>query len=221
MTRFRQYYLIFTLVVNFTCSWTGSIVAKLSTPSLSTPPFVAIFLNSTEHDRCISQFGSRLMPPESFICDHHTIAFNPQSFDPWRRYFGATSSLKVLSYGHDEHAQAILVDSLGPVVTNNTYPHITVAAATDGLYSAVYSNTLWARFVRDSPLRLKLGPNGLPTSVYLVNGQHEWKGVLPAFNASGTLYPQTRARLGYLNDGRRFVGTVCVSTLWNGATCKA
>lgn len=58
---------------------------------------------------------------------------------------------------------------LGPMVTANQFPHVTIAAALLGPYSAVYSNVLWARFSNTSPLHLTYGPSPLPPPLSLTS----------------------------------------------------
>jgi len=72
------------------------------------------FLYSSFKAECLRHFRKSLRNNESYICDHHTILFDPPSLQPWSPYFGKKETLKILALGHDEHAQAILVDAIGP-----------------------------------------------------------------------------------------------------------
>lgn len=157
--RFLLFVLVFSLDACVVVCYAHSSPASPS-PSAPAPPFIAVFFNASEQARCVKLLYSKPFrtPNEPQpVCEHHTLAFDPPTWNPWLKYFGIEERLRVLAHCMDLHDQAVLVEACGPLVSQNLYPHVTVACEPDPPYNAVYSNFLWSRLILVAPVGINYG----------------------------------------------------------------
>jgi hypothetical protein len=165
--------------------------------------YVAVFLNATETDRCLSRFDQGLLYHKQ--CDHSTISFNPPSMSQYTPLLGRTIYMDVLLDGADSHCQAVLV-TYTPSSTRSTnrFAHITIVDENTKPYTAVYSNVMWDRFNQSGAL--------------VQNGN--WSGVLDNFNSDGFLFPTTTGRVLSIDIPFRLTGTLCLNSQWNRSSAR-
>lgn len=216
-------------------------------------PTVKSFINSTYNSYPPSCLGVNDTSHARFQSSHTTIVFNASSYTTYEPFYNSTQTSLVLGVAHDTHGQALLVNyrsnSGGTVLqSTNIYPHITLSVQGSGIYSAVYSNTLWSRIIMagfvkitsyDSfgkPLTIAINRSYKSSSCDTCNKRTSFNmnspaykhanivsGTLPAVTISGNIYELTPFYAIVFNtykNPRFLTGTVCVSSAWDFNTGK-
>eukprot|EP00051_Salpingoeca_urceolata_P031574 m.12069 g.12069 ORF g.12069 m.12069 type:complete len:238 (-) comp4173_c0_seq1:31-744(-) len=188
--------------------------------SSSEPRWVALFFDANTTKVLLANYlfpGPNARQPQG---THSTIEFNPtpNALAAYEKHFGVKQELRLLAFGMDEHDEALMVHTTGPVVSTNSFPHVTVGDAGKSPYTAVYSNTLWERCVnRSAVVVTERDEHGKPAEIALDGNRSEWEGALPV--TPDGLAP-TWARVQLLPSFLTVQGTFCVDDRWNATEAK-
>eukprot|EP01130_Rhizamoeba_saxonica_P008873 TRINITY_DN3594_c0_g1_i1.p1 TRINITY_DN3594_c0_g1~~TRINITY_DN3594_c0_g1_i1.p1 ORF type:complete len:204 (+),score=32.55 TRINITY_DN3594_c0_g1_i1:909-1520(+) len=194
-----------------------AIVAILCMTTLATttdpdPDWVALFFDESSIAHCIEHYTNSTIENEIY-CDHITIAFDPPNMTYYEQYFGLKEKAKLLGYVKEKHDQAILVNIKGELLSTNKYPHTTVSSYPLDPYGAVYSNILWERVDKTSPVDIVF-KHGVPDKILT----ELWTGLLPRYDP----YPEALTIVKKIERSLDFSGTVCAFSHWDSekSCCK-
>jgi len=196
----------------------GVLAALLVVSVAHAVDWAAIFLDANDQALLCAKFLVKGLPSAASVdCDHLTIIYNPPSMAPLEPLFGMRVTMHALAFGMDDHDQAVLMHVDRGIVSNNSYPHVTVACEGVAPYTAVYSNFLWERMDQRSggPLNVTLDVQDKPITVSLSEGSSSWSGTLGRHGQ----YAPTNASVWLLDNGGgeplRLTGTFCAHSRWD------
>eukprot|EP00455_Lapot_gusevi_P056563 TRINITY_DN942_c0_g2_i1.p1 TRINITY_DN942_c0_g2~~TRINITY_DN942_c0_g2_i1.p1 ORF type:complete len:202 (+),score=56.68 TRINITY_DN942_c0_g2_i1:68-673(+) len=179
---------------------------------VSAADWAAVFLNQPDQQALCNQFyranqSSSAQP----VCEHMTLQYGGD-LTPWIRRLGTPVKLRVIAFGEDEHAQAVMVDVLDDAVSSAfNFTHITVSTQNVKPYTPVYSNVLWQRIADTIPLNLTRDATGQIKSVATPDGSQYWGGEIPAMGS----YPMSEAAFAIVSPSVFYTGVVCLFSHWS------
>lgn len=200
----------------------------------SAQPWYAVFYNNTLKANLKSTWQSSDNVTANDLstvkteCDHTTIAFNPAAnlISDYDKLLTTIQSVHVLGYAHDEHGQAILLRYDGgqniTINTQNSFPHTTISHQNQSVYTAVYSNDLWARVNASGAVNITFR-GGFPDTLSFTNttaGTVNQTFELPAITLGNKTYTATTVFVYILDPATApvYTGTFCSNSGWDLAT---
>ena len=160
-------------------------------------------------------------------CDHSTVIYNPsnETMQHLRASFGDKVELRALAVARDAHGQAVLLHldaGLDAALSNNSWPHSTVATEGRWPYTPVYSNCLWERVAATSQAVVTHDSEHKPLAIELPGGSTRWAGTLPQGRCTGgsSSYSPTEASVEILTLSAQgpYSATLCSNDLWDRET---